>query len=48
MGIFNRKKVDRLPIELPVPNLLEAWACGKFDNCDYFALTAPIDKWSTA
>ena len=48
MGIFNRKKADRLPVELPVPNLLEAWACGKFDNCDYFALTAPIDKWSTA
>ena len=48
MSLFKRKKSALLPIGLPVPSFSEAWAQGKFDDCDYYALTAPIDEWSAA
>ena len=31
---------------MPVPSFTEAWAQGKFDSTDYYALTAPIKEWS--
>ena len=43
MSLFKRKKSALLPIGLPVPSFSEAWAHGEFNDCDYYALTAPID-----
>lgn len=47
--LFGSKKssMDSVLVNLPVPSFKEKWAIGEFDDCDYYALTAPLDEWST-
>jgi len=46
--IFKKKSSRSNLIDLPIPSFEEKWAKGAFDNCDHYALTAPLNEWSAA
>ena len=48
MRLFGKKRGGLLPVTLPVPSFSSAWALGKFDGPDYYALTAPVTEWGAA
>ena len=47
MKLFGgKRKNKKFLVSLPIPSFTDAWAQGKFDSTDYYALTGPIKEWS--
>ena len=44
----DRRILERGSQSENAPTFIEKWAQGEFDDCDYYALVAPLNAWSAA